>query len=526
MSGGPAEVQLSASPSSIGALALSGGNMTGPIAGLMDKGGQLFNVKAYGAKGDGTTDDTTAIQEAITAAEVSGGEVFFPPGTYKTNAGLTCSSGAISFRGSGTSSILKAGSNNVPLTITGNANVRDIVFDGAGTAPNAAVQSVSVENSYPSLWENVTWQNATGYQYVNSKCEDVVYVNCKTPGNESSPTTVPNAIQITVPNGACQIIGGSIFGTVDLTYQQFSVIGAAIGPLYIENAGASAESNLTLVGCYVYDGGLSSYNCIDTGTNLTNITATGCYFAAQVVRNFVNGNIPAGVTISLTNCVFVWSPGTAGNNYAVQASGAGSLIIEGYHYSVGSGIFSLFNAVSSATTRVTSTDSSGHAIYGYGLNIKTDATDGQNGALTLTDIGTGNNKSIRLDASNNLQILNNAFSAVLLLLNDFGVLQLQSGGGTDSALATVVSSPAITSGTAFTPSSNSDSMVYFQINAAAAGSYTLTMGPTTGSENTIANAVAITIGNDELVTLRVPRNWKVILTATTVTIGQTRVVTC
>lgn len=50
-----------------------------------------FNVKDYGAVGDGTADDTTAIRAAITAAEVTGGIVFFPPGTYA----VRCSAGAI-----------------------------------------------------------------------------------------------------------------------------------------------------------------------------------------------------------------------------------------------------------------------------------------------------------------------------------------------------------------------------------------------------------------------------------------------
>jgi hypothetical protein len=44
-----------------------------------------INVKDYGAKGDGTTDDTAAIQRAINDANAAGGgTVFFPSGTYIT----------------------------------------------------------------------------------------------------------------------------------------------------------------------------------------------------------------------------------------------------------------------------------------------------------------------------------------------------------------------------------------------------------------------------------------------------------
>jgi hypothetical protein len=69
-------------------LSFSGTTLTAPLA---DKGGQVFNVKAYGAKGDGVTDDTAAITAAITAAS-SGGQLYFPPGNYITNTcGFTIS---------------------------------------------------------------------------------------------------------------------------------------------------------------------------------------------------------------------------------------------------------------------------------------------------------------------------------------------------------------------------------------------------------------------------------------------------
>jgi hypothetical protein len=51
-----------------------------------------WNVKGYGAVGDGTTDDTTAIQAALAAIPATGGVLYFPAGQYKyTGATLTLS---------------------------------------------------------------------------------------------------------------------------------------------------------------------------------------------------------------------------------------------------------------------------------------------------------------------------------------------------------------------------------------------------------------------------------------------------
>ena len=76
-----------------------------PLCGIKDNVSQLFlaglpgppkmraaavdgpklsgDVKAFGAKGDGVTDDTAAIQKAVDLVYArGGGMIFFPPGTY------------------------------------------------------------------------------------------------------------------------------------------------------------------------------------------------------------------------------------------------------------------------------------------------------------------------------------------------------------------------------------------------------------------------------------------------------------
>jgi len=45
--------------------------------------GLQVNVKAFGAAGDGATDDTAAVLAAIGSLSATGGEVLFPPGTYR-----------------------------------------------------------------------------------------------------------------------------------------------------------------------------------------------------------------------------------------------------------------------------------------------------------------------------------------------------------------------------------------------------------------------------------------------------------
>jgi hypothetical protein len=53
------------------------------LVSLQDRGGNVFDVKAFGARGDGLMDDVPSITEALAALTAAGGgTLYFPPGRY------------------------------------------------------------------------------------------------------------------------------------------------------------------------------------------------------------------------------------------------------------------------------------------------------------------------------------------------------------------------------------------------------------------------------------------------------------
>lgn len=152
-----------------------------------------YSVMNYGAVGDGTTDDTAAINAAIAACP-AGGIVFFPPGHYAISSPIIVPP-QITLEGSHRDVIWYTGAAAIPVSITalatfaGNgmiklmgkadqsppgsvdhvgAAIRFLVIDGTGLPGGSATRGIRVEGVVRDfLFEHVTVRhvNDTGFWF-------------------------------------------------------------------------------------------------------------------------------------------------------------------------------------------------------------------------------------------------------------------------------------------------------------------------------------------------------------------------
>ncbi len=175
--------------------------------------GKVFAVRQFGAKGDGETLDTAAIQKALNdCGKAGGGTVLFPPGTYlskpltlRTKTTVRLEAGATLLASPTQSDFMKvpgnwlkakSGGDFIPF-ISGK-DLKDVVFTGQGTidgngkewwpeAEKARQRQSGYTLPRPNLivlqrcrnviMENITLQNSPKFHFVPTECDDVVISN-------------------------------------------------------------------------------------------------------------------------------------------------------------------------------------------------------------------------------------------------------------------------------------------------------------------------------------------------------------
>lgn len=156
---------------------------------LLDKGGSLFNVKSFGAVGNGTTDDTSAINAALSAASGPSGTVYFPAGTYLATAQLNLT----------TQSVLGQG---MLATTLRRGQAGGYFFGIASGGPGLSIRNLTIDGNYP------TYQPSSG-EISNSGVADLLieYVRIR---QFNSAAVVISAARTTVQH--CVITGVSASG--------------------------------------------------------------------------------------------------------------------------------------------------------------------------------------------------------------------------------------------------------------------------------------------------------------------------
>ena len=256
------------------------------------KNSDFISVMDFGATGDGTTDDTTAIQLAITA----GGAVYFPAGTYIISAALVIASNGTHLFGAGNGvSIIKAKDGVAfEYMLTANAlsdiGIHDLTWDMNQANRATALQAAVMRSCGP----------------VFTSCTDTITENC--------------AFKNSLGSGSVPGVGFGLGGT-GLRNKVIGCTALDCGiPSYASDGFYTSGTQTLIVGC-------TAKNCLDTGfvleksdySGIVGCTSDGCSAGGAITAlssdstgNFINGLTVNGLSSSVTGGVQIGALG-AGN---------------------------------------------------------------------------------------------------------------------------------------------------------------------------------------------------------------------
>lgn len=262
----------------------------------------IFDVKTYGAKGDGITDDTAAINAAIADLVIAaGGTLYFPAGTYSTSGGHSITV-PCQLRGDGRGTI-GAGNGVSTLSLRNGANTSMLL-----------IASKSVTISDLGLYGNKGNQAGTSHGIVSSAVTSCSFlaiervwvdsflsdgINLSTPGT-SLGAALANVESRTNTGRGLTINAGAADCSVDHSlFDQNGASGISVSAAGCQFTAVHSWGNGTLVGA------ADTHGLIMPAGAPGRCRFVGCYFESNGnATNGGRGAQPRGKGNQFTGCYF------------------------------------------------------------------------------------------------------------------------------------------------------------------------------------------------------------------------------
>lgn len=387
---------------SVDSKATVSGALTAPVT---DKGGQAHNVKAYGAKGDGVTDDSTAFAAAESGAG-AGGRMEAPAGTYVLNNWAPTHSG-ITLLGAGPATVLKskAGAAAV-MTLTGlqDWQFRDLVIDGnAKASEGLIVQGGAALGSQRHTFHRVTWQNcSTGFHVASgtvNQADKNTFVACQWNSNTTGcwinstnaqqqlflqPEWFGNTTGVRLTAGGVTVVGGQGgtqatgflidgLGVTEFSLRGFIDEGVTVSIDGSDGWPGATSYNVLLEQCVL--GSTGSTDVIKIGQGGSVLRAVGCRFNTGAVHPTANDVTFFDDYNTYANGA-AYNPTAGTNQRRHLRTTAGETVTK-----TTAGVTTQLYNISDATGALTLTGAVG---------LQGVVTVGAGGTFTITDTGAGN----------------------------------------------------------------------------------------------------------------------------------------
>jgi hypothetical protein len=314
--------------------------------------GELISVADYGAVGDGVHDDTAAIQAAINAVYLTGGELYFPSGRYRTTdklyldlRGVTGAPNTnirrVNFRGAGkgntvilpnTDSIIALhiqGDN--PLTTGSHAYITISNLALGGNSPTTRTNyGLKLEDLAYLAVRDVTFHNLGTCLHLKgclSSTFDGLVLNESTTGvlAEAGASGPHSNLWLGCEFRFCTTLGydgyTSLSGVsfVNCRFEACGTAGdAATGAVRQDSAGTAGEHGMSFINCYV-EGNRGGFDIKlnETGSQRISLNVSGCCFNRVDSTNYTTNSIvtTGDVDVNLQGNAF-----TSYNTYVADVS--------------------------------------------------------------------------------------------------------------------------------------------------------------------------------------------------------------